>query len=163
MSPDDLYEKGHACSFRENTILSKCTIGIVLPFASMRQKYEAVINERLLHKFNLSNVQIGEPKDFYGCEKDIMIISSFRNSVNESLGCFTRQDDNSLDLLLLRIVMSRSKKFLWFVGCMETLESMNDRTLFSFTRFFKGNQTTHKRFEDQNEWKGFKLSRVLFT
>ena len=92
-----------------------------------------------------------------------MIVSSFRNSVDESLGAFTRQEDKSLDLQLLRIILSRSKKFLWFVGCMETLESMNDRTLFQFCRFFKGNTSTHKKFEDQTEWKGFKLSRVLFT
>lgn len=69
-------------SFNENKILSKCTIGIVVPFPALVRKYEEVLNERLLHRFSLSNVQIGSPAEFYGVEKDIMIISSFRNSVD---------------------------------------------------------------------------------
>ena len=92
-----------------------------------------------------------------------MIVSSFRNSVDESLGCFTRPEDSSIDLQLLRIIMSRSKKFFWFVGSLETLESTNDRTLNCLTRFFKSSSSVYRRFEDQNEWKKLKLSRVLFT
>jgi len=52
----EMTKKGLICSFHENTILSKCTIGIVIPFPSLLEKYQAVIKERLLHKFNLSNV-----------------------------------------------------------------------------------------------------------
>ena len=82
MTFQELKAKGHRCNFHENSVLSKCTIGIVLPFASLIPKYESVITERLLHKFNLTNVQVGVPQDFFGCEKDIMIVSSFRNSVD---------------------------------------------------------------------------------
>ena len=82
MTFQELRAKGHRCNFHENSVLSKCTIGIVLPFASLIPKYESVITERLLHKFNLTNVQVGVPQDFFGCEKDIMIVSSFRNSVD---------------------------------------------------------------------------------
>ena len=89
MTKDQLAQKGIVCTFHENTVLSKCTIGIAVPFPSLLPKYQAVINERLLHKFNLSNVQIGLPHEFAGCEKDIMIISSLRNSVYESLGSLT--------------------------------------------------------------------------
>ena len=43
-------------SWNENKILSKCTVGIVVPFPSLVRKYEEVLNERLLHKFSLSNI-----------------------------------------------------------------------------------------------------------
>ena len=98
MTATEMRKKGLICSFHENTVMSKCSIGIVVPFASLIPRYESVIRERLLHKFNLSNVQVGLPRDFYGCEKDIMIVSSFRNSVDKSMGCFSRASDGSVDL-----------------------------------------------------------------
>ncbi len=62
--------------------LSKLTIGIVVPFEDMVLKYESVFNERLLHKFDISKIKLGLPSAFRGQEKDIMIISSFRNSAD---------------------------------------------------------------------------------
>lgn len=106
---------------------------------------------------------MGLPRDFYGCEKDIMIVSSFRNSVDESLGAFTRPEDGELDVQLLRNVLSRSKKFLWFVGSMDTLESTNDRILRSLTAFLSSSNSTSRRFEAQDGWKKTNISRVLFT
>lgn len=103
----------------------------------MLPKYKEVIEERLLHKFNLSNVQVGLPEDFHGCELDIVILSSFRNSVDESLGSFTTSQDGALDLQLFRMILSRSTKFLWLVGSGDTLESTGDRTLNGLTRFFR--------------------------
>ena len=153
MKRSEQFAKKIKCTFHENSILSKCTIGIVVPFPNLVVKYEAVINERLLHRFNLSNLKVGQPKDFFGCERDIMIVSSLRNSADESLGCLTCHNDNFVDLQMLRIVMSRSKRFLWLVGGMETLETTNDRTLLSLTRFFKGSSSTYKQFREQEDWK----------
>jgi len=56
MGIEEQRKKGLRCTFHENSVMSKCTIGIVLPFPALVSKYEAVINERLLHKFNLGNV-----------------------------------------------------------------------------------------------------------
>ena len=158
MTKKEMETKGLICSYHENSLLSKCSIGIVVPFAPMVSKYKEVIEERLLHKFNLNNVKIGLPQDFHGYELDIVILSSFRNSVDEGLGCFTRVQDSTLDLQLLRMVLSRSNKFFWIVGSGDTLESTGDRTLNGLTRFFKASSSTYRRFEDQNDWKKQRFS-----
>jgi len=88
-----------------------------------------------------------------------MIVSSFRNSVDESLGCFSRIESTgtasevTLHLQMLRTVLSRSTKFLWFIGSLDTLESTGDRTLNNFSKFMRAANSTYRRFEDQNEWK----------
>ena len=157
---------------QEDEILAKTTIGIVVPFKFLIKKYEEVLNERLLHKFSLSNIQIGVPSDFFGAEKDIMIVSTFRNSVNESLGDFTIQEFQTqngpeiaaqFDIKLFKNIITRSRKFLWFVGSLETLESTNDRTLIAFSRFLKRLNGMHKKFDDQGDWKKFKLTKKLFS
>lgn len=62
--------------------MSKVSIGIVVPFEDMVDKYESVFNERLLRKFDISRIKVGPPSAFRGHEKDILIISSFRNSAD---------------------------------------------------------------------------------
>ena len=158
MSQSEMRARKLVCSFHENTVLQKCTIGIVLPFPSMVGKFNDVMRERLLHKFNLNNAQVGLPQDFYGTQKDIMIVSSFRNSVDDGLGCLSRMEssgtqDATLNLQLLRMILSRSTKFLWLVGSLETLESTGDRTLNMLSKFMKASSSTYRRFEDQNDWK----------
>ena len=44
MGPDEQYNRKLRCTFHENTILTKCTIGIVVPFPALVTKYEAIIN-----------------------------------------------------------------------------------------------------------------------
>ena len=59
----------------------------------------------------------------------------------------------TLNLQLLRMILSRSTKFLWLVGSLETLESTGDRTLNMLSKFMKASSSTYRRFEDQNDWK----------
>lgn len=137
------------------------------------RKYEEVLNERLLHKFSLNNIQIGLPEDFYGVEKDIMIVSSFRNSVDQSLGGFTADETTSnlttqaeqctFNVKLFKNILSRSKKFIWFVGGLETLESTNEKSLIALSKFVRRSNGTYKKFEDQSDWKKFKLTKRLFS
>lgn len=160
-------------SFNENKILSKCTIGIVVPFQALVKKYEDVLTERLLHKFSLNNIQIGLPEEFYGVEKDIMIVSSFRNSVDQSLGGFTTDEGATslttgseqcmFNVKLFKNILTRSKKFIWFVGSLETLESTNEKALIALSKFVRRSTGTYKKFVEQADWKKFKLTKRLFS
>ena len=59
--------------------------------------------------------------------------------------------------------MTRSRKFVWFVGGMETLQNTGERALNDICRFLSRHSSTYKRFDDQSQWKRNKLSYVLFT
>ena len=122
------------------------------------KKYEDVLTERLLHKFSLNNIQIGLPEDFYGVEKDIMIISSFRNSVDLALGGFTTDESITnlttsseqcmFNVKLFKNILSRSKKFVWFIGDLETLENTYEKSLIALSKFVRRSTGTYKKFEE---------------
>ena len=78
-----------------------------MPHLWLVAEYEKIIWERLLQKFDLSNLQIGTPEMFQGTEVSIMIVSSVRNSKISGIGSYI----DHLDLAL-----SRSSRFLWIVG-----------------------------------------------
>lgn len=75
----------------------------------------------------------------------------------------TSVEQTTFDLKLFKNILTRSKKFLWFVGGMETLESTNERPLIAFSKFVRRSGGSYKKFEDQTEWKKFKLGRRLFS
>lgn len=62
--------------------MAKLTIGVIVPFEEMIPRYEQVFDERLLHKFDTSKIKVGLPSDFKGQERDVIIVSSFRNSAD---------------------------------------------------------------------------------
>ena len=49
-------QKGQGNGRADDEVLAKTKIGIVVPFKSLVPKYEEVLNERLLHRFSLSNI-----------------------------------------------------------------------------------------------------------
>ena len=127
-------------SFRQvlnKEALSKLTIGIVVPFPELVARYEGLISERLLHKFDISKITVGLPKAFRGQEKDILIVSSFRNSADQGFGAFKSKEHGSLDESELLMTFTRARKFLWCVGSLETLEATGSvplRQLAAFVR-----------------------------
>lgn len=74
-------------------------------------------------------------------EKDIIIISHLRNSQVDRLGEFSKrkqdlydnlvefgensfgQPDNSEDMKVLNLSITRAKKFVWFIGNLSTIEN----------------------------------------
>ena len=128
------------------------------------------MNERLLHRFSLENFKIGTPREFSGAEFDIVIVSTFRFSVEESLGGFSEQNDfeqeeaqNKINLQALQMIMTRSVKFLWFVGSLNTLEAIGEPCLNSLSHFVKSNPNTYRLFESQEDWKRNRISEVIYS
>lgn len=58
----------------------------------MVPEYWKVINERLLNRFSLENLKIGTPEEFSGMEFDVVIVSTFRFSIDESMGGFSEDE-----------------------------------------------------------------------
>jgi len=100
-----------------------------------------VFNERLLHKFDTSKIKIGTPAAFRGQEKDIIIISSFRNSADSGMGAFKAKSDDTqqLDENELIMAFSRAKKFLWCVGSLDTLEATGTLPMRQLAAFVRKN------------------------
>ena len=118
----------------------------------------------------MENFKIGTPREFSGAEFDILIVSTFRFSVEESLGGFTDQNDfekedaqNKIDLQALQMIFTRSVKFLWFVGSLKTLEAIGEPCLNSLSNFVKSNPNTYRLFENQEDWKRNKISQVIYA
>lgn len=148
--------------------IAKLTIGIVVPFEEMIAQYEELFNERLLHKFDTKKIKIGLPSAFRGQERDIIIVSSFRNSADKGLGAFKSRTEESqqLDESELLMAFTRARKFLWCVGSLDTLEATGTlplRQLAAFVRKNAQNSFQYKRFETQNDWKKLQLSKAVFS
>ena len=50
----------------QKSALSKLTIGIIVPHLHLVSRYESLIDERLLHKFDTSKIKVGLPSAFQG-------------------------------------------------------------------------------------------------
>lgn len=61
------------------------------------------------------------------------------------------------------MIMTRSAKFLWFVGSLNTLEALDDPCLNSLSKFVKSNPNTYRLFESQDDWKRNRLSQVIYS
>jgi cell division protein FtsL len=64
------------------------------------------------------------------------------------------------------LAFTRAKKFLWFVGSLETLEATGSiamRQMAAFVRKGQQNTMQYKRFETQDDWKRLQLSKMVFS
>jgi|LauGreDrversion4_2_1035121.scaffolds.fasta_scaffold250536_1 hypothetical protein len=68
--------------------MGKMSIGICVPHDWLVEEYDRIVYERLVNRFDLSNVKIGTPDSFKGIEVQIMIVSAFRNSAKFGLGYY---------------------------------------------------------------------------
>lgn len=60
---------------------------------------------------------MGLPQDFQGVEKDVIIVSHLRNSVQEKLGAFRiAAGDTNESVRILNLTLTRARRFLWLVG-----------------------------------------------
>ena len=50
----------------QKSALSKLTIGIIVPHLHLVSRYESLIDERLLQKFDTSKIKVGLPSAFQG-------------------------------------------------------------------------------------------------
>jgi hypothetical protein len=95
----------------------KDRIGIIVPFERCIRAFWTLFDEERRKKLGIQSedeIFVGTPDMFRGVEKELIIISSVRNSVVDGLGQF-----NSAELT--KLAMTRSRSMLWVVGSSITL------------------------------------------
>jgi len=143
--------------------MEKVKIAIVVPFSFLVSVYRRVIYERLFHRFDIRNITVGLPSDFKGIEVDVMIVSSFRNSVSEGLGEFS-SSTGQLDLQKLYMTCTRSKRFLWFIGSLLTVEGAGgSQAMQIMSQYFQRQDRSYKSFESQESWKKGNIGKILLN
>lgn len=74
-------------TFKERQ-MNKLKIAVTVPFEWMVATYTQVLQERLLRRFDLTNLQVGTPLYFTGHRSDIVIVCGLRNSFKAGLAAY---------------------------------------------------------------------------
>ena len=85
-------------------------IGIIVPSQNLVKDYKNILAK--LQFISLLDIEVGTPNDFLGIEKDAIIISHLRNSSAKKW---------DFDLKSLNLALTRAKKFVWFIGKLESV------------------------------------------
>ena len=95
----------------------KNKIGVIVPFERMIQAFKQLFDETNRKKLGVTSddeIFVGTPDMFRGVEKDIIILTSVRNSVVDGLGLFDQAD-------LVKLALTRARHFVWAVTSSITL------------------------------------------
>jgi superfamily I DNA and/or RNA helicase len=94
----------------------KGRIGIIVPFSRYIGMYYKLFSDMVKPKLNADDrdIMIGTPDMFRGIQRDLIIVSSLRNSVIDGLGYFNDAD-------FINLAASRASQFFWVVGSSTTL------------------------------------------
>lgn len=96
--------------------LIKGKIGIIVPFPKFIEAYKKIIFDVISTKLNAKeeDIMIGTPDMFRGVEKELIIISTLRNSVVDGLGYFDEME-------YINLALTRASHSLWVIGSSPTL------------------------------------------
>ena len=125
-----------------------------MPFAHLKPLYREILAK--LQFVSLIDIQVGVPTDFYGIEKDIIIISHLRNSQVNQLGQFTQfksstgnmpQSDSVESTKILNLALTRAKRFLWLVGNLQHITNTSVNFTNLAKHFIHSAKKGHRSYE----------------
>ena len=95
----------------------KNRVGVIVPFERCIKVFKTLFDEQIKKKLGIQSddeVFVGTPDMFRGVEKDIIIVSTLRNSMIDGIGQLDLND-------YVRLAMTRCRHFLWVIGSSITL------------------------------------------
>jgi hypothetical protein len=142
----------------------KNRVGIMVPFERCIEAFRELCEEPLKRKMGIEcedDIFIGTPDMFRGVEKDIVILSSLRNSAVDGLA---QLDDPGF----VKLAFSRCKHFLWLIGSSVTFRTSETAGASLINNFIKTSQlisiganTNYYEFVDFKQWRRGGLSKLI--
>jgi hypothetical protein len=142
----------------------KNRVGIMVPFERCIDTFKELCEEPLKRKMGIDcedDIFIGTPDMFRGVEKDIVILSSLRNSIVDGMA---QLDEAGF----IKLAFSRCKHFLWLIGSSLTFRSSETAGASLINNFIKtsqlisiGSNINYYEFIDFKQWRRGGLSKLI--